>query len=191
MRDDRDLTGLSDEDLLRRFIDGSEAAFTDLVRRHEDRIFALALRMVGDRALALDATQDAFLAAFRRAQSFRGDSAFGTWLYRIAINACKDLLRKKKRWGDPEEAPEEEGGAPGPSVEDSVSERLDLVEALGQLPEEYREAVVMYDLGGIPYEEIARITSSNLGTVKSRISRGRRRLAELMEQPRRTQSRRI
>lgn len=169
-----------DEELLRRYLDGSGRAFTQLVTRHEDRIFALALRMLGERADALDATQDAFISAFRQARSFRGDSSFGTWLYRIAINACKDVIRRKKRWGDPVE----DAGVDEPSTEDVAATtvtRIELSEALARLPEEFRDPVVMHDLGGIPYEEIARTTRTNVGTVKSRISRGRKRLAALLE----------
>ena len=175
----------SDEELLEDFIAGDRSAFPVLVRRHEDKLFALALRMTGNRHDALDATQDAFVAAFRRASSFRGDSAFGTWLYRIAINACQDLLRKRGRetvqdLEDPAEAPITDDTE---RIEDAVVARVDVARALAALPEEYREAVVLHDLGGIPYEEIARITGAKMGTVKSRISRGRRRLAELMEHP--------
>src|SRR5918999_3142180 len=86
-----------DEDLLRAFLEGDPSSFDELMRRHEQRIFALALRLTGDRADALDATQDAFIVAFRRAETFRGDAAFSTWLYRIGINACNDLLRKKRK----------------------------------------------------------------------------------------------
>lgn len=177
-----DASGPRDEDLLRDHLDGSQRAFDELVRRHEDRIFGLAMRMLGERSDALDATQEAFVSAFRQARSFRGDSSFGTWLYRIAINSCKDLLRKRNRWGDPTE----DAGVDEPSSEDleaSVSRRMDLAAALAQLPEEFRDPVVMHDLGGVPYEEIARTTRTNIGTVKSRISRGRKRLAELLEHP--------
>lgn len=173
----------TDERLLRRFVsDGDERSFEELMRRHEGRVFAVALRMTGERADALDATQETFIAAFRQAPSFRGDSAFGTWLYRIAVNSCHDLMRKRKRWGDPHEDPPE---LPSRSagVDDAVALRLDVARALAALQPEYREAVALYDLGGIPYEEIARITGTNLGTVKSRISRGRRRLAEILELP--------
>lgn len=179
MADDR---SVRDEELLHRFLAGSERAFNDLVRRHEDRIFGLAVRMLGDRSEALDATQEAFISAFRQAKSFRGDSSFGTWLYRIAINSCKDHLRKRSRWGDPTEDAGVDRAAPG-DIEESVTTRMEVSEALAQLPEEFREAVVMHDLGGVPYEEIARTTRTNIGTVKSRISRGRKRLAELMEHP--------
>ncbi|MGH2755954.1 MAG: RNA polymerase sigma factor [Actinomycetota bacterium] len=175
--------GNADEsELLQRALEGDDRAFSTLLRRHEDRIFALALRMTGSRADALDATQEAFILAFRRAASFRGDAAFSTWLYRIAINACKDFIRKRSRAPGlvgSEEPPEE--ADPRPAVDDQVALRLDLSEALAGLSDEYREAVVMYDLGGVPYEEIARITGVAIGTVKSRISRGRRQLAKLLE----------
>lgn len=174
--------GPRDEELLESFLGGSERAFDQLVRRHEDRIFGLALRMLGERSDALDATQDAFISAFRQARTFRGDSSFSTWLYRIAINACKDLIRKRGRWGAPTEDAGVEVASPE-DVEGGVARRLDLVAALGRLPDEFRDPVVMHDLGGIPYEEIARTTRTNIGTVKSRISRGRKRLAELMEHP--------
>jgi RNA polymerase sigma-70 factor, ECF subfamily len=190
-RDDR-----GDNDLLQDFLAGDRDAFSILVKRHEDRLFAMALRMTGNRADALDATQDAFVAAFRRARSFRGDSAFGTWLYRIGINATQDLLRKRRHEtlkDDVEDAKQTAGDAGGrrregredsisDRVDDAVVARVDVARALASLQDEYREAVVMHDLGGVPYEEIAQLTNAPIGTVKSRISRGRRRLAELLEQ---------
>lgn len=173
---------LSDAELLSKAASGSGGAFGVLMRRHEDRMFAMALRMLGQRADALDATQEAFIAAFKQAKSFRGESAVGTWLYRIGINACKDLARKRNRWsaqdGVDEIAQRDTGGG---SIEDRVTTRLQVQEALAKLPDEYREPVVMHDLGGIPYEEIARVTGAAIGTVKSRISRGRKSLAESME----------
>ena len=171
----------SDEELVGAFVAGERSAFEELVRRHEDRLFGLALRMTGNRTDALDATQDAFVAAFRRAHSFRGEAAFGTWIYRIAINASQDLLRKRSRdvVSETEETEAHAGGAE--RVEDAVVARLDVARALAALPEEYREAVVMHDLGGVPYDEISQLTGAPMGTVKSRISRGRRQLAELLE----------
>ena len=171
----------SDEELLRSFLDGNQTSFAELMTRHEDRIFSLAYRMTGDRSDALDATQEAFIAAFRQAGNFRFDSAFGTWLYRIAINSCHDLLRKRKRWAGSELEPEDQPDPIVGSFDDAVAARLDVTRALAQLPDEYREAVVMYDIGGVSYDEIARATDTVIGTVKSRISRGRRRLAELLE----------
>jgi RNA polymerase sigma-70 factor (ECF subfamily) len=172
----------SDEQLIEAFVAGERPAFEEIVRRHEDRLFGLALRMTGNRTDALDATQDAFVAAFRRAHSFRGDSAFGTWLYRVAINVTQDLLRKRSR-DVVSETEVEEHAATGSveRVEDAAVARLDVARALAALPEEYREAVVMHDLGGVPYDEIARLTQTPMGTVKSRISRGRRQLAGLLE----------
>lgn len=170
----------SDARLLEAFLDGQEAAFTELMRRHEGRIFALALRITGDRNDAMDATQETFITAFRKARSFRGDAAFGTWLYRIGMNACHDLIRRRK----PETLEEEPEAPPshGPRLDDSVAMRIDVGRALAELPVDYRIAIAMHDLGGISYEEIAKATDAPLGTVKSRISRGRQMLARALEQ---------
>lgn len=175
-------SGPPDEELLERAAAGDQASFSDLVRRHEDRVFGIALRITGDRADALDATQDTFVSVFRQAGTFRAEAAFTTWLYRVTVNACRDLLRKRRRLPEPvEELPERT--RPGIGTEEVVGLRMDLARALAELPEEYRDAVLMHDLGALPYEEIAAITGVALGTVKSRISRGRRRLAVLLEQP--------
>lgn len=173
----------TDEELLEGWLQGREDSFSELVRRHEDRIFALALRMTGNRPDALDATQDTFLIAARRASTWRGEASFGTWLYRIGINATHDLLRKKKGWETLEADPVEGVAAPARGFDESVALQVDLARALASLPPLYREAVVMHDLGDLPYDAIARLTGVGIGTVKSRISRGRRRLAELLEQP--------
>ena len=170
----------TDEGLVDRVVGGDDSAFEELMRRHENRIFTLALRMVGDRAAALDVTQDTFITAWRRVSSFRKDSAFGTWLYRIGINAAKDHLRRNRRVINEPADVLEKNAAPG-DIATSVGVRLDIARALQELPDEYREAVCMHDLGGIPYEEIALLTDAPIGTVKSRISRGRRRLAEILE----------
>lgn len=178
-----DLEDLSDEGLLAEFVQGSQPAYQVLMRRHEDRIFALALRMTGDRSDALEATQDAFISAFRQAAAFRGDSSFGTWLYRIGINACRDLLRKKRRLPEPMADPSDKAGpAIAARIEDAAVDRVDLARALARLPEEYRQAVALHDLGGVPYDEIASIADVPIGTIKSRISRGRRLLAADLEQ---------
>lgn len=174
-----------DEDLLEAFLEGEEAAFTIIMRRYESRIFGLCLRLVGDRSEALDATQEAFISAFRRAHTFRGEAAFATWLYRIGINSCHDLLRRRARLPVPEDAAgmtQHLSRRREAAVEDAVTLRMDVRGALASLPDEYREAVVMHDLGGIPYEEIAHLTGVAIGTVKSRISRGRHRLASALEQ---------
>jgi RNA polymerase sigma-70 factor, ECF subfamily len=168
---------LGDEQLLSRFLEGDERAFDLLVRRHEDMVFSLALRMTGDRSDALEASQEAFISAFRRAGSFRGEAAFSTWLYRIAANAAHDVMRRRRREFPSEDVPE----TPSDDPAGHIALRVDVAAALARLPEEYRDAVALHDLSGVAYDDIARITGAKLGTVKSRISRGRRMLAELLE----------
>lgn len=150
------------------------------MRRHEDKIFGLAFRMTGNRYDALDATQEAFISAFRNAKKFKGNSAFSTWLYRIAINACTDLLRRRQRQVPVEDV--DTGQTSSRAVDEDVPLRLDLQRALAELGPDHREAVLMHDVGGYPYEDIAALTGVELGTVKSRISRGRKKLAEILEQ---------
>ena len=161
---------------------GDQGAFAEIMARHEDRIFALALRMTGNRSDALDATQDAFIAAWKRAGSFREEAAVGTWLFRIGINASTDLLRKRSRLPAPEATLAEPSVEGEPDMGDTIGLRADLSAALNSLPDEYREAVTMHDIAGFGYEDIARATKAPLGTVKSRISRGRRLLAGMLEQ---------
>jgi RNA polymerase sigma-70 factor (ECF subfamily) len=176
---------IGDEALLRRAVEGDDSAFSALVRRHEDRIFSLCLRMMRERSDAFDATQETFLMLFRKGSTFSGDSAFSTWLYRVAVNVCNDLLRKRARTPllEREEEAPERPDQHDPEVSELVTMRLDLRRALQELPEDYREAVAMHDLGGVPYEEIAKATGVAVGTVKSRISRGRKQLARILEQP--------
>jgi RNA polymerase sigma-70 factor, ECF subfamily len=170
----------SDEVILQDFLRGDRDAFDELVRRHEDMVFAVATRLMGQRADALDAVQETFVAVFRRAHSFRGDSAFTTWLHRITINTCKDMLRKRGRFPV---GSEEAVDRPDPGdVSSQVTAHVDLAAALATLPEDQRIALVMFELGGVPYEEIATETSVSVGTVKSRISRARQALARAMEQ---------
>ncbi|MDP9222661.1 MAG: sigma-70 family RNA polymerase sigma factor [Actinomycetota bacterium] len=171
-----------DEDLVRSFVTGDGSAFNELMKRHEDRIFVMAYRITGDRGDALDATQEAFVSLFRKAHSFRGDSAFGTWFYRIGMNAAYDVVRRRRRTPEPraeiEAGPEASGAT---TMEEAMGMRSEIGAALAQLPPDYREAIVMHALGGFSYEEIATTTRVSLGTVKSRISRGRKRLARLLE----------
>jgi RNA polymerase sigma-70 factor, ECF subfamily len=182
IRSDEPIDKASDDDLVQRFVaDGEERAFAELMRRHENRVFAMAFRITGDRADALDAAQEAFISFFRRASSFRGESALSTWLYRIAMNAAYDVVRKRRPTPEPRQDLLEAPPDAVTGMEDEVAMRSDITGALALLSPEYRYAVVMHDLGGLPYEEIATITEVSLGTVKSRISRGRRRLAELLE----------
>ncbi|CAL9506042.1 RNA polymerase sigma factor SigM [Streptomyces sp. Tu 3180] len=176
----------SDQDLLARHVDGDPDAFGELVRRHRDRLWAVALRTLGDREEAADAVQDALVSAYRAAHTFRGQSAVTTWLHRITVNACLDRARKaasrKTAPVDDTERleqllePHESASAP---VERNDLHRQ-LIEAMGTLPPDQRAALVLVDMQGYPVAEAARILGVPTGTVKSRCARGRARLLPLL-----------
>ena len=181
---------MTDEDLIRRFVsDGLSDAADVLLRRHQDRVLGLAYRILGNRADALDASQEVFVAVFRKAASFRHQSAFTTWLYRLTVNACNDHARRRSRLPQPAEAVDVAPGAlqgAGSSRSDPIGradDRIVIAGALARLPLEQRSAVVMRDLLGLSYEEIAETTDSAVGTVKSRIARGRAALAGILVTP--------
>jgi RNA polymerase sigma-70 factor (ECF subfamily) len=170
----------SDEVLLAAHLRGDPAAFGQLVARHERRIYGLCLRILANREDAEDATQEAFVAALRKASSFRRAAAFSTWLYRIAVNAATDQARRRGRARlaalDPEDAglAVDHGGELGEVVAAAVTVQT----ALAQVPEEFRVAVVLCDLYRLPYADAAQILEIPVGTVKSRVFRGRAALAE-------------
>jgi len=169
----------ADTDLLRRHVSGDSDAFGLLFARHRDRLWAVALRTLGDADDAADALQDAMISAFRRADSFRGDSAITTWLHRIVVNACLDLLRRRAARpatsGLAADALDAiaAGHRPGQPDSDTV---LDVTAALRTLPPEQRAALVLVDMLGYPVAEAAAVLGVSEGTVKSRCSRGRARL---------------
>lgn len=169
--------------LVERLVQGDEKAFEDLARLYERPLYAHAARLLRNDAQAEDAVQDAFLLAYRGRATFRGGS-FKAWLFRILTNRCFDLLREGQRRAtvpldplvDEDETTAPEPAARGPSVEEIVvgDALLDQVElALAAVPAEQRVAVLLRDVHGFDYDEIARITSAEIGTVKSRIHRGR------------------
>lgn len=168
----------TDQELVRLFTQGDLAAFEELVRRHEQRIYNLSLRMLGRPEDARDATQETFLAALRKLPSFRGDSSLGTWLHRVGMNACYDILRRRKRRAE-EGMPENPIAAPGDFAESSA-EALDVQRALARVPEEFRAVLVLHDVQDLPYEEIAQVLGVPIGTVKSRLHRGRVGLARIL-----------
>ncbi|MEV0576864.1 RNA polymerase sigma factor SigM [Streptomyces sp. RTGN2] len=177
---------LSDSDLLARHVAGEPDAFGELVRRHRDRLWAVALRTLGDREEAADAVQDALISAFRAAHTFRGQSAVTTWLHRITVNACLDRVRKaSSRKTAPVDDPErlDQLMEPHESAE-APAERQDLhrelFAALATLPVEQRAALVLVDMQGYPVAEAADVLDVPVGTVKSRCARGRARLAPLL-----------
>ncbi|HEV7899522.1 MAG TPA: RNA polymerase sigma factor SigM [Planosporangium sp.] len=170
-RDPRD-----DAALLHAHATGDPHAFTELVRRHRDRLWAVALRTTGDREEAADALQDALLSAYRAADRFRGDSAVTTWLHRIVVNSCLDRLRRRQA----------RPTVPLPEVDRTVAPSVDpdtaliVHAALAQLPPDQRAALVLVDLQGYPVADAARVLGIAEGTVKSRCARGRARLAILL-----------
>jgi RNA polymerase sigma-70 factor (ECF subfamily) len=166
---------------------GDRAALDALLRRHHDRIHALCRRITGNDADALDATQESLIAIVRGLHRFDGRASFGTWSYRVATNACLDELRRRRRRPDPglpDVEREHDAGDEGrPGLDDAVSDRLDVDAALAQLPPEFRAAVVLRDVCGLDYAEIAEVLDAPPGTVRSRIARGRALLARRLGNP--------
>ncbi|WP_079166848.1 RNA polymerase sigma factor SigM [Streptomyces oceani] len=181
-----EVTAVSDRELLERHVDGDPDAFNELVRRHRDRLWAVAVRTLGDRDEAADAVQDALVSAYRAAHTFRGRSAVTTWLHRITVNACLDRARKtasrRTTFTDDTERleqlidPHESAAAP--------AERRDLhrqlVSVLGQLSADQRAALVLVDMHGYSVSEAAEMLGVAVGTIKSRCARGRARLLPLL-----------
>lgn len=156
-----------------------------LLRRHVERIHALCRRITGSDADAADATQEALVAVVRGLGRFDGRSAFGTWAYRVATNACLDELRRRRRRAEPLGEQVLDAAGPGDAhagaaLIDAAADRVDIDRALAKLPVEFRVAVVLRDLSGLEYSEIAEILGIPPGTVKSRIARGRGALADLL-----------
>ena len=183
--------GVDDRALLDAHVAGDPDAFGLLFHRHRDRLWAVALRTTGDPEEAADALQDALVAAFRRAESFRGDAAVTTWLHRIVVNACLDRLRRRKvRLADPLPDDLDDRADRGSTMTADVvdpadvavdHERRDAVlAALDTLPAEQRAALVLVDMEGYSVEETAAMLECAPGTVKSRCSRGRARLLPLL-----------
>ncbi|MPZ51722.1 MAG: RNA polymerase sigma factor SigM [Acidimicrobiia bacterium] len=167
-----------DTDLIGRVIEGDRRAFDLLMRRHEERIFAVCLGMMRDREAALDATQDTFLTVFRKAQQFRGDAKLTTWMHRIAVNTCLDRLRSRQRRAtSPLESVAEPEDATATDPFTGVDLRPAIEDALSRIPDEYRAAIVLCDLQGASVAEAADVLEIAVGTVKSRLHRGRRLLA--------------
>jgi len=175
-----DLGRLDDHELLRAHCAGDPDAFGELFRRHRDRMWAVALRTCGDREAASDAVQDAFLSAFRRADTFRGDAAVTTWLHRITVNACLDRLRRV-RPTTPLPDYDTEQLADRHDDQLSVEVRLDVHRALNRLPQGQRQALVLVDMQGLSVAAAAAVLDVAEGTVKSRCGRGRATMAQLLQ----------
>ena len=173
--------------LLRRACKGDVQAFEELMQSHESRIYAIALRMMGNREDAQDCAQEAMVRIYRAMGSFKGQSALATWIYRITMNTCLDELRRRKArkvtsldslvdngWSptDTGDTPEEHGLR--------VEKQNALNQAIQSLPDDMRAAIILRDVKGYSYDEIASILDANVGTIKSRISRGREKLREIL-----------
>lgn len=177
----------TDDELVRRFRSGDEAAFDELVDRHTDHVYAICLRYFGDPHDAEDALQAAFLACYRGLAGFRGHAALSTWLYRVATNACHDLSRRRSRQLRTVPLDERRDGG-GEPIDQAALDRLaaaelqpQLLAALAQLDDDQRRAVILRDVVGASYGEIADAQSVAVGTAKSRVHRAHARLAEILQ----------
>jgi RNA polymerase sigma-70 factor (ECF subfamily) len=179
--------GPSDAELLSGHVAGDRDAFGVLFARHRDRLWAVAVRTLGDPEEAADALQDAVIAAFRRADSFRGDSAVTTWLHRIVVNAALDRMRRRAARlvaaCQDENALDALANAGRPAVDPSGSSdtAIDVRAALQQLVPEQQAALVLVDMLGYPVADAAQVLGVSEGTVKSRAARGRARLLPRLE----------
>ncbi len=166
------LQALDDAYLVSRAKAGRRDAFEELVRRHRDIVYRVALRMLGDQREAEDAAQEALLQAWRALDGFRGDSAFSTWLYRITVNRCLNMLRARHET----EPLMTDRASSGPSTEVVVESRLqldDVRRAILRLTPEQRAPLVLRELEGCSYEELAEILDVSVSAVKSRLHRAR------------------
>jgi RNA polymerase sigma-70 factor (ECF subfamily) len=186
---------LDDACLIAAFKEGSHAAFQVLVRRYEGRVFNLCLRMVNDEVESTDLTQEVFLKVYRSIGNYQHDYAFYTWVYRIAVNACIDYMRKRKRHGNTvslcvagregeREAGREMDIPDASGIPDALLEQAQLrsmmMDAIGQLSDKLRTIILLKEVEGFTYEEIADVLGCSRGTVKSRLFRARERLRELL-----------
>ncbi len=151
-----------------------------LLSRHYDRLYAVCRRLAGNDADAADACQEALMAIVRGLPRFEGGSTFKTWSHRVATNACLDELRRRQRRPLAVVDDQPERMSDGPEIDQQVADRVTIDDAMPQLPEEFRAPVVLRDVLGMDYAEIAETLDLPPGTVRSRISRGRRHLAQLL-----------
>lgn len=178
------MTSTDDSELSRPFTKGALPAFEALVRNYQDRVYNFCRYMLQNPEDAQDAAQDVFMKAYRSLKDFRPDASIYTWIYRIAVTTCLDYKRKSRREmfrNEPlaENLPSDE---PSPDQLYESSEKTEAVQlAFQNLPEKLRAAVVLREMEGLSYEEIARVLHTSIGTVKSRISRAREQLRNLLK----------
>lgn len=173
--------------IIQAVLSGQTDRFEALVRAYQKSVYSLALRMLGDRQDALDASQEAFFRAYRSLSSFRGESKFSVWLYRLAGNVCLDMLRGRARRPEVSLTDEQARELPIPDTRFCPQTELEKKELcqtvrrglLGLTPEA-RQILVLREINGLSYEEIARVTGLEPGTVKSRLFRARKKLAAIL-----------
>ena len=165
----------SDESLARRAARGDERAFEELVVRHQDRLYTLALRVTLSEADAYDCVQEGLVAAWRALPRFRGDARFSTWMHRIVVRKAYDAIDRRRRLAEPSDSVDV--AVPAPAVE----ERLDLDAALAALDPDFRVVIVACDIVGMSMDEAAELLDLPAGTVKSRLFRARGRLAAALD----------
>lgn len=183
------MDGSREERLISHAVAGDSAAFSELMALHERRMYAVALRICANREDAQDCLQDAMLRIYRSLGSFKGQSSFSTWVYRITMNTCLDELRRRKSRNatsldnllDNGWSPSDDDNAPEKYALASEQRRV-IDRAIAELPEDMRSAVVLRDVQGFSYDEIAEILEANIGTIKSRISRGREKLRLILRE---------
>lgn len=182
------MTREREQELIQAVLAGDANSFEPLVLEHQKKIYNLALRMTGDADDAFDITQDAFVKAFESLKNFRGESAFGSWLYRLASNLCLDYLRKEKRRNTVSLTVEDEelDIADLRFSPENEMERAELRDAvargLQRMPAAARQMIVMRDVSGLSYGDIAENLGLELGTVKSRIARAREKLIKILSE---------
>lgn len=189
---------LPEAEAIRRAQQGDAAAFERIYQLHNRRVYSLCLRMVGNTAEAEDLTQEAFLQLFRKISTFRGESAFSTWLHRLAVNVVLMRLRKKtgtesslEEVTEPDEesgGPRKDFGAPDLKLSGSI-DRVNLRRAVDQLPAGYKAIFVLHDVQGYEHNEIADILGCSIGNSKSQLHKARMRLRELLHETERDKAR--
>ena len=179
---------LSEAEAIERAKQGDEGAFEALYRLHKRRVYSLCLRMTANTATAEDLTQEAFLQLFRKIGTFRGESAFSTWLHRMAVNVVLMQLRKKglplvsleETMETEEESPKKEPGAEDVRLAGSIN-RIQLEQAIGDLPPGYRMVFLLHDVEGYEHNEIAEMVGCSIGNSKSQLHKARMKLRELLK----------
>jgi RNA polymerase sigma-70 factor, ECF subfamily len=179
---------LSEAEAIERAKQGDEEAFEALYYLHKRRVYSLCLRMTANTAAAEDLTQEAFLQLFRKIATFRGESAFSTWLHRMAVNVVLMQLRKKglplvsleETMETEEESPKKEPGAEDVRLAGSIK-RLQLEQAIGELPPGYRMVFLLHDVEGYEHNEIAEMVGCSIGNSKSQLHKARMKLRELLK----------